>query len=177
MAKLCRIGLERGGDGVLLAFQPVIINAGAATGPRAGIAAENSHGDSGCRGGVGNPHFPHQQDIRLILDGFGTDCHGMEHLIPGHGRACGEISGWCVEVNRVNLQFGLRRPGQLVDGRTAMAEIGDHLGRNLGWKGGNTLRRNPVITGKNQAKRVIDPRLFHALPGGQKNGNILKPAQ
>ncbi len=69
------------------------------------------------------------------------------------------------------------RPGQLVDRRPAGLKIGDHLGRDLGWEGGDAARADAVVAGEHDHLRGGDARARIGAPAGIPDGQVLEPAK
>jgi hypothetical protein len=171
------VALQSGLDGRYLAAEPGIVHAGPASSPALHIAAEEGCGYGRGRCRVADAHLAEADQIKVFVHGVVAGRDGGEKCSLVHGGFLREVAGRLVEVERDDVQLGIRHAGKLVDRRAAIGEVRHHLNRHFRRIGGNALRGHAVIAGEDDDLDPVELRHVATLPTGQPAGDVLKPAE
>jgi len=79
------------------------------------------------------------------------------------------------DIDDLERGTGLRR--EHIDGRTARAEVADHLPCHTLRVGGNTVNGYAVVGGEYRHAHVVDARLLDALQPSKLHGHVLEPTE
>ena len=162
----------------------------AGTGPGQGHRrfGQQSAGHGAGAGGVTDAHFATDKQLGLLvcgtLGGTVTGGQGLFQLCHGHGRLAGQIGGaggdgfihhavaggrWGGGAQIDHLQRCPQMSGHDTDGGATGHEVGNHLpGDRLG-KGGNSLRTDAVVAGKDGDADTVGGRSVTVLQRRQRH--------
>ena len=153
-------------DHLRLQIQARIVDARAASGPSRRWSPVQGTGNGRRRCRIANAHFPHDQHVGIDTHRVPPRRQCRRQLRVRHCGHLGEILCGAVKVKRMHIKPRVRRTGELIDRSTAMLEIENHLRSDLGWKSGNTTRRDPVIARENNDLGRLDLRTRIPAPTG-----------
>ena len=152
-------------------LQPLVGDIGAPAGSQLRADAAHNGSDGGAGSGVGNAHFPRQQDGEIMLcclAGHSDACHdGGCRLLSGHSRALGGILGAVAQLHgAVNRQLaGIPIDAYIEHTQGCLGKIGKGIGSPA-------LGNNVVGCHVQGGFRRIGTDIFlrHAMVGTENGG-------
>jgi hypothetical protein len=137
--------------------------------------------DSCRRRGVADPHFAKTEHIATR---FGSLSGGTQARAKGSDKGrlvqrwgLGKVCGRVVKVQGNHRQHDPIGAAELVNRRPIGLEVGHHLHRHFGRIGRNALRRDTMVSGKDNTVRSLDRAGMLTLPGGEPGGELFQAAQ
>ena len=168
---------HRRGDRFALGGERRADDAGAGSGPRRRLAAEQTHAQRGRDGRVADPHLADRQRVDPRLDRHHAVGNGAGAFLFAHRRRLDDVGGRRFEVHLVDPQVGIDHPAQLVHRGAAGDEVLHHLRRDRGRIGRDAARRDAVIGGENDGAGMVEARRVPTLPGREPGRQLFEPAE
>ena len=108
---------------------------------------------------------------------FHAGDEGRQAFLLAHSGGAGDVGGRLVQIQRHDFQGDGVAAGDLIDGRAAGGEVGDHLARDFNRIGGDAAQRHAVIGGEHQSGGRFQNGRRAMLPGCQPHRQFLQAAQ
>ena len=141
------------------------------------IAAVKSGIDGGCNRRVADAHFADGNQIMPAANRFHAERHGTDAGFLIHRGFNRDIAGGQIKRQIEGLETDIEGFANLVDGRTAAAEIIEHLLRDAGRIGRNASCRDAVIASEYRDERTHDGGTGFALPGCEPFDDFFQTAK
>ena len=172
-------GVARQGtiNGIGLAGEAGIVNAGATTDPVGAAATIERSIDGGSDGRIADPHFAQADEIRFARHRFHTvGDGGRAHLVVERS-LLGDVAGGQFQRQLEHSEIDFMQSADLRNGGATIGEVGDHLSCHFARKGRDPLIGDAVIAGENGDHGVVETGARPVLPAGQKLDQLFHAAE